>query len=118
MQKTGCAMRPGKENAPRGNREAQLSTQTTNPRQTMRPDSSNQEVSGQAATVNAEQIREADARRKRFTTAQARVALAGNFVLRELADGSFVASRWGVCRELATLDDVVRWVNLVTGTHA
>ena len=48
---------------------------------------------------------------KRFATLQAQLAL-GGFVLRRVAAG-FIVTRWNLARDLATLDDVARFANLV-----
>jgi hypothetical protein len=63
----------------------------------------------------------ADDERKRFTTLCARAAIAGHEVRREPIDGGgwyYVIRRWGLRRELASLDDVCAWLDRVTGIAA
>jgi hypothetical protein len=60
----------------------------------------------------------ADNERKRFATLQARAAIAGHEVRREPVDGGgwlYVMRRWGMRRELLSLDDVQAWLDGVTG---
>ena len=52
------------------------------------------------------------AEQKRFANAQARLALHG-YVLRKLSDGGFICTKWNLCRELTSLDDVERFASLV-----
>ena len=52
---------------------------------------------------------------KRFATLQALLALAGGFTLLELADGSYLVTRWNCCRPLADLRAVAAFVRLVGG---
>lgn len=60
----------------------------------------------------AQQAADDRAHQKRFSTLQAKLAL-HSFVLRKLDDGSYIVTRWGLCRELADLDGVARFVGLV-----
>jgi hypothetical protein len=55
---------------------------------------------------------------KRFATLQALLALAGGFTLLELADGSYLVTRWNYCRPLADLRAVAAFVRQVGGAHA
>ena len=55
---------------------------------------------------------ETRAETKRHATLQAQLALRG-FVLRKLATGEFIVTRWGLCRELADIDAVARFTALV-----
>lgn len=48
---------------------------------------------------------EAEAQRKRLATLQARLAMRGH-ELHALADGGFMACRWGLTRHLSTLEEV------------
>jgi hypothetical protein len=62
--------------------------------------------------------RTAHADDKRFTTLRAHAAMAGHELRREPGAGSawlYVIRRWGMRRELASLDDVQRWVEQATG---
>ncbi len=72
------------------------------------------EVEGQGTTDNPifEQLAEAG---KRFATLQALLALAGGFTLLELADGSYLVTRWNCCRPLADLRAVAAFVRQVGG---
>ena len=49
---------------------------------------------------------------KRFATVQAKLALQA-FVLRKLDSGTFICTRWGLCRELDSLEAVERFAVLV-----
>jgi hypothetical protein len=53
-----------------------------------------------------------NADRKTSATLQARAALAGHELV-QLADGTFLASRWGQFRALATVDAVEAWLERV-----
>lgn len=50
--------------------------------------------------------------RERFATVQAQLALQA-FVLRKLDEGGFIATRWGICRELPDLESVERFAVLI-----
>jgi hypothetical protein len=52
---------------------------------------------------------------KRFATLQALLALAGGFTLSELADGSYLVTRWDFCRPMADLRAVAAFVRQVGG---
>ena len=52
---------------------------------------------------------------KRFATLQALLALAGGFTLLELADGSYLVTRWNCCRPLADLRAVAAFVRQMGG---
>jgi hypothetical protein len=55
--------------------------------------------------------------RKALSSLQAEFALAGHELV-QLADGSFVASRWGLVRPLATMDAARAFLQQVTGRKA
>ena len=58
---------------------------------------------------------------KTFSTLQSHAALAGFELTRGVDEGGrfrYAVSRWGLCHELADLDDVVRWVAKATGRYA
>jgi hypothetical protein len=65
-----------------------------------------------AATLAAQQA-EDQARRKRLDTLRAQLALAGGFELHELADGTFLVTRWDRARPLPDLRAVAEFVRLV-----
>lgn len=52
---------------------------------------------------------------KQFFTLRALLALAGGFTLLELADGSYLVTRWNCCRPLADLRAVTAFVRQVGG---
>ena len=52
---------------------------------------------------------------KRFATLRALLALAGGLTLLELADGSYLVTRWNYCRPLADLRAVAAFVRHVGG---
>ena len=52
---------------------------------------------------------------KRFATLRALLALAGGFTLLELADGSYLVTRWNCSRPLADLRAVAVFVRQVRG---
>lgn len=58
---------------------------------------------------------EADARRKLLDTTRAELALAGGYALHELADGTFLVTRWDRARPLPDLRAVAEFVRLVGG---
>ena len=75
------------------------------------------EVEGQGATDHPIFDQRDDAG-KRFATLRAELAILGNFTLLELADGSFLVTRWNCCRPLADLRAVAAFVRQVGGAHA
>ena len=52
---------------------------------------------------------------KRFATLRAELAILGGFTLLELADGSYLVTRWNCCRPLADLRAVAAFVRHVGG---
>lgn len=54
-----------------------------------------------------------DARRKLFADLRAKLALAGGHSLLELADGSFVVTKWNLCRPLPDLRAVAAFARQV-----
>ena len=58
---------------------------------------------------------EADARRKLLHTTRAALALAGGYALHELADGTFLVTRWDRARPWPDLRAVAEFVRLVGG---
>lgn len=54
---------------------------------------------------------------KRFATVQARAALAGVELVR-LADGSLLASKWGMFKSFSDADEVDSWLVRVGGPKA
>ena len=50
---------------------------------------------------------------KRFATLRAELAILGNFTLLELADGSYLVTRWNCCRPLVDLRAVAAFVRQV-----
>lgn len=60
-------------------------------------------VRGQGEANSADCAASDDSRRKRAATLRAQLALAGGFELHELADGTFLARRWGLTRHLRDL---------------
>ena len=52
---------------------------------------------------------------KRFATLRAELAILGNFTLLELADGSYLVTRWNCCKPLADLRAVAAFVRQVGG---
>lgn len=58
-----------------------------------------------------------DARRKRFEDLRARLALAVGYALHELADGTFLVTRWDRARPLPDLRAVAEFVRLVGGAR-
>ena len=55
---------------------------------------------------------------KRFATLRARAALAGVALYQSTNDGgktAYIASRWALTKELASLDAAEIWLNVVTG---
>ena len=54
---------------------------------------------------------------KRFATVQARAALAGVELVR-LADGSLLASKWGMFKSFSDADEVDSWLGRVGGPKA
>lgn len=64
--------------------------------------------------MNAAAIDDLDA--KRIATLKAQAAIAG-FELTALPDGSFMVSRWGMCRELAHAADVERFLARITPSN-
>lgn len=58
---------------------------------------------------------DANARRKLLENTRAELALAGNFELHELDDGTFAVSRWNLFRVLPDLDAVRAFVRRVGG---
>jgi hypothetical protein len=81
-----------------------------------------------AGGPNAEQEKndDADSRTahaddKRFATLRAQAAIAGHELRREPSGDSawlYVIRRWGLRRELASLDDLAAWLDRVTGVAA
>jgi hypothetical protein len=57
---------------------------------------------------------------KRFSTLQARAALAGHVLKRSAEDGRevFVASRWAWVREFHTLDEAEAWLDSMAGKES
>ncbi len=69
-----------------------------------------------ACPADAEALRTADA--KREATAVARAALAGITVHRsttEAGQAEWIASRWSLTRAFSDLDELERWLDMVTG---
>lgn len=58
----------------------------------------------------------ADEPEKDFATMQARFALQGTELV-QLADGTFIAERWGLVRPLATLAEAEAFLHRVGGPH-
>ncbi len=56
-----------------------------------------------------------DARDKLLANCRAKLALAGGFVLHELADGSYLVTRWNLSKPLPSLEAVQRFVEQVGG---
>ena len=54
---------------------------------------------------------------KIVATRRAELALLGGFTLVELADGSYLVTRWNCCRPLADLRAVAAFVRQVGGQH-
>ena len=52
---------------------------------------------------------------KRSATLRAELAILGNFTLLELADGSYLVTRWNCCKPLADLRAVAAFVRQVGG---
>ena len=52
---------------------------------------------------------------KQFATLRAELAILGGFTLLELADGSFLVTRWNCCGPLADMRAVAAFVRLVGG---
>ena len=58
-----------------------------------------------------------DARRKTLSSLRAELALASGFVLHDLADGSFLVTRWNCCKPLADLEAVAAFARMVGVRH-
>lgn len=56
-----------------------------------------------------------DAQRKTRATLSAKLALAGGYVLLELADGTFLVSRWNYCKPLPDLHAVAAFARQIGG---
>lgn len=58
---------------------------------------------------------------KRLDTARARCALAGVVLVRSTDDRdrpTYIVSRWGLTKQLDSLDAVEKWLEMVTGQRA
>ena len=68
------------------------------------------------AAAPADRAHDAALQSKQFFTLQARCALAGGYVLRRLADGTFfVSGPGGVTRDFDNLDRIENWLAFVEG---
>ena len=86
-------------------------------------------TSDKARGANAGQVKEqenehrdsaadADAQRKAFEDLRARLALAGGHALLELSDGSYLVTKWNLCRPLPDLAAVRAFLRMVGGQAA